>query len=341
MATLLDDLIAEQNRKGLRPASAAQLDPNSPIPEFITNANVDAIAEKRYGGSFFDQPSHWDAAFGPQNARQLREQVNLENLTTLAAQRRLELEQAQRRAPTQDALLEAQLEHQLASTAAIGSDKRFQLRKDAETMGHVSGFSDYLLEAPPVDSPQYAPYILQGVKKFPRVASTAWGKNVLGRIAQEHDTIAGLTSKIPLGFEVDSVTLGGKNPTVTAKSQDADIEGELKKGYGLTLGQVRNPVGAEVGKRVRSADGKSDEFVGDPKGNLVRIEDGEGKKITMSSAEYERYGGKFSPETIAARGGGQSASSANPDLLALAQKALDDPKATDAHKAAARKLLGK
>lgn len=339
--SVLDDLIAEQNRTGLRPASAAQLDPNAPPAQYVEPPR-DAEYLRKFGTSFFNQPSMWNQSFGPQTTHQLREQVNLENLTTLAAQRKFDLQRSQQQAPIQDALQIAQLQHQNAATAALGSEKRFQLQKDAETMGHVSAFSDYLLAAPPVDSPEYASYILQGVKKYPRVASTAWGKQVLGRIAQEHDTIAGLTAKIPSGFDVESVTLGNKNPTVTAKRQDADIEAELKKGYGLTLGQVRNPVGAEVGKRVRSADGKSDEFVGDPKGNLVRVEDHEGKKITMSAAEYERFGGKYSPDTIASRAATQAAApAAKPELMALAQKALDDPNASEAHKTAARKLLGK
>lgn len=328
---LLDDLIFEQNRRGTRPASAAQLDPNAPPAQYVEPAR-DAEYLRKFGNSMFEAPpitSMWDSAFGGGSPRS---QLRLQELTTLAAQRKLDLENTQRRTPMEDELLRARLEHQNASTDAIGQTEHLKRRLDSETMGHVTGFADFLKDAPPVNSPQYAQFILQGVKQFPRVATTQWGKDTLKRIAQEHDTIQDLTSRLPPGFDVSSVTVNsGGRPSVTMKPTGGDehLEKQAKDTYKLGLGEIRNPVRAEVG----SIDPATKGFSGNPKGDVVRLKNAEGKDVLMSTAEYEKFGGKYSGETLAAR--------APADKRALAEKALADPNAPEKYKEAARKLLGK
>lgn len=254
---------------------------------FITNANVDETATGRYGNSFFNQPDIWTQN---QNPHQLREQLRLDDLTTIAAQRKFELERAQSRAPVQDAFEIARLDHELASTAALGESKRFQTTQDAAVMQHVSGFADFMTKAPPVGTPEYEQYVLQGVMKFPRMATTNWGKDVLGKISKENDTISELISKMPPGFDLSTINLSKSGPSVSMAptGTDKQLEAELKSGFKLTLGQVRNPVNAEVGRY-----GPGKKWIGDSKGDVVRVDDGEGKKVAMSVDEYKRFGGKF------------------------------------------------
>lgn len=314
---------------------------DKPIPEspVYTPPVRDPMSERQFGTSFFQPSVSWDQSFGrEQNPAQLRNALKLDDLRTIAMQRKLDLEESQRRAPVRAALQDAELAHKLASTAVLGKATSFRQRQDASTMEQISGFAEYMDAAPTVDSPEYAPFVLAGVKKFPRMAATAWGKETLKNIAQEHDTIQDLASRLPKGFDVASISVNSRGrPTLTAKQgvDDKELAEELKTGYKLTLGQIRNPVGAEVGR----IDPATKAFVGDPKGDMVRVRNGEGETVSMAAAEYERFGGKYSPETTAAREGKQE-SSTKPDLLALAQKALADPNASLAHKAAARKLLG-
>jgi len=276
-------------------------------------------------------PTVWEQGAWNQDTGQLRRELNLDILRTTAAQRKLDLEQSQRNAPVLSALDQAKLDHEMAATGAIGGAQAFRQAQDAQSMQHVTGFAQHMQNAPPVNSPQYAPYVLQGVMKYPRMATTAWGKETLGKLAQEHDTISDLMGKVPGGFDLSSVTVGANGkPSVTMKPTDADEElTKSAKGYGLTLDQIRNPVGAEVGKRGPKG------FERDEKGDIVRVENGEGKKVTMSVKEYLRLGGSFSPEGAARRGESPAI-----DLSALARKALSDPNAPEAVKAAARKRLG-
>lgn len=275
--------------------------------------------------------SGWNQQSWTQNPAQLREGLNLDILRTKAAQGKLDLERDQSRNPILNAYDQARLDHERAATGAIGGAQAFRQAQDAQSMQHVTGFAQHMQNAPPVNSPAYAPYVLQGVMKYPRMATTAWGKETLGKLAQEHDTISDLMGKVPGGFDLSSVTVGANGkPSVTMKPTDADEElAKSAKGYGLTLDQIRNPVGAEVGKRGPKG------FEGDEKGDIVRVENGEGKKVTMSVKEYQRLGGTFSPEGAARRGDAPAI-----DLSALARKALNDPNAPEAVKAAARKRLG-
>lgn len=290
---------------------------------------------RTFGSGFAPkQTSAWDQSFGaPRSPRALREALSLEDLTSRAAERRAKLEQTQREAPLKEALAIAKLNHQRAATSVLGESSRLRSRLDADTMGQVSGFADYMHGAPDVGTDEYAKYVLSGLRKFPRIATTKWGKDTLDGIAQEHDTISRLRDQIPEGFDIKTMSIGKNQSSVSLQKKGGDVTKELKDGYDLTPGQITNPIKVEIGKNV---DGS---FAGDDKGDVVRIEKPDGSKVMMSIKEYERFGGKFSPETLEARGE-SAAPAAKPDLRALAQKALADPNATDAHRAAARKLLG-
>lgn len=291
---------------------------------------------RTFGSGFAPKErSIWDQSFGggARSPRAMRDALNLEDLTSRAAERRMKLEQSQREAPLKEALAIAKLQHQRASTAVLGQSSRLKSKLDSDTMGHISGFAEYMHNAPEVGTEDYSKYVLGGLRKFPRVATTRWGKETLDGIAQEHDTISRLREQIPEGFDVKTMSIGKNQSSVSLQKKGGDVAKELKDGYDLTTGQITNPIKVEVGKNVEGT------FAGDEKGDVVRIEKPDGSKVMMSIKEYERFGGKLSPETLAARGEG-TAPIAKPDLRALAQKALDDPNATDAHRAAARKLLG-
>lgn len=278
-------------------------------------------------------PTVWEQSAWNQDEGALRRDLNFDILRTTAAQRKLDLEQSTLNAPVLSAYEQAKLAHEQAATSVIGETQAFHQAQDAQSMQHVTGFAKHMAGAPPVNSPEYAPYVLQGVMKFPRMATTEWGKGTLGKLAQEHDTIAGLTSKLPPGFDLSTVSVGADGkPRVTFKPTDADKALEkAAKGYGLTLDQVRNPVGAVVGRR-----DKAGQFVQDNSGDIVRLKNKENHQVDLSAKEYERLGGTYSGETAKARGSAPAV-----DLNALARKALDDPNAPENVRAAARKRLGK
>lgn len=267
-----------------------------------------------------------------QSPGQLRRDLNLDILRTTAAQRKLDLEQSRTNAPVLNAYDQAKLEHELAATAAIGATETGRLQRDARSMKHIAGFSDYMVNAPEEGTPEFDTYVKKGIVKFPGILNTKWGAQHLPLIGKTHDTIAGLKSQLPEGFNLTSVTVGANGkPSVTMKPTDLDAELEkAAKGYGVSLDQVRNPIGAEVGRK-----GPDGAFVGDEKGDIVRINGPDNKKVSMSVKEYQRLGGTFSPEGATKRGAAPAI-----DLTELARKALNDPKATDAEKAAARKRLG-
>ena len=137
-------------------------------------------------------------------------------------------------------LAREKIEHEAASTIAAGAAERFRVAKDKETMGHIVGFADHMGKAPPVETPEYSQHVLAGVKKYPRMATTQWGKETLGKIAEEHDTIAGLNSRIPEGFEVDSLTVGanGRQSRLTAKRAGAKSAGKLDKLASIVEGDL-------------------------------------------------------------------------------------------------------
>lgn len=300
-----DAVLAEGQR--IRDALAAGTYGNQPVAAAAAERGTDsgtfgipqgdAEHERQFGNSFFNQPTMWEQN---QNPAQLRQTLRLDELKTRAAAGKLALERAQNEGPTKDAYAKAQLEHELAATEAIGGTTRFKHLQDAATMKHVTGFADYMTSAPPVNSPDYRNYVLAGVHAFPRVAGTAWGKTTLGQIGQEHDTIAALKAQLPEGFDISSVGMGRRGATVRLKPTGGDVALEKDaKGLGLTLGRIRNPVNAQVGRR----DDKG-KWVGDEKGNLVRVEGPKGAMITMPATEYERLGGKYSGATESARKGG-------------------------------------
>jgi hypothetical protein len=260
-----------------------------------------------FGDSFFHQPSMWEQN---QNPAQLRQGLKLSELVTSAASHKFALEEAQKNAPVKDAYELAKLAHETAATNAVGSTATFHRNQDAQVMQHVTGFADYMQGAPPVDSPDYAPYVLQGVKQFPRIAATGWGKQTLGKIAQEHDTIAGLTAQIPPGFEVSSVTAGGgKQTKVSAQRIGGAADAKtFKSTYGFPKTALDD---ATV--LVGNYDPNTRQFKQDNNGTHVSVTTSgdKGKTAIMTTSAYESNGGKYSGDTKKAR---DAAASAAPTL---------------------------
>ncbi len=237
----------------------------------------------------------------------LRANRNYEDLLSSAADRQLEMRaqhdpvaQKQfyesRMQPLKEELARGQIEHEAASTLAAGATTRFHQQQDTDTMSHVVGFADYMTKAPQPGTQEYKAYVLKGVQQFPRMATTAWGKETLGNLAKENDTIESLQSRIPGGFTMKGGTIGKDQHINFESGSGNDLAKELKDGYGLTPGQIKSPVAVRVGK----LDGEK--FTGDNGGNVVEITTGKkGEKVHMSVPEYQRFGGAFSKETEAAR----------------------------------------
>lgn len=334
MPNLLDELIADQNARGLQGPSATQLGTGQAgaVPA-VTVAPASRTVLPT--DSFFNQPSLWEQN---RSRYDVEEELNLDNLRTRAAAGRFALERAQARAPQEDRLLDAQIN-------ASGSHDRFLREQDQQTLQHTAGFFNHMSDpnAPKPNDPGYDQHLLAGILKNPRFVETTGGKQFLERLAKTNDThtsVADLKKLMPAGFDVASVNMGPRGQSVTMKPVDEDAALEKSaKDYGLTLGRIRAPINAEVGRRGKKGEvigGKdvSGGFIGDEKGDIVRVENAEGKQVALPVAEYLRLGGKLSPEGAAREGAAPAA-----DLTALARKALADPNASPAHKARAQAIL--
>lgn len=256
--------------------------------------------------------------------------TRLENLRSLAAQRRAEIEQI----PLKNDLLQAQID-------ATGAHQRFLENQDAATLGHTAGFLDYLSHpnSPAMGTPEFANYFLSGLRKYPRFAGTPGGRELLQEVAKNHDahqTIADLTGQIPGGFEIASGEIGGgKQSHINVRPTGTGTVEELKRSYGITPGQIKTPINLVVG----DFDPTTKQFVGSNTGKFVRFGNGKGDTITMPTADYERYGGGYSDATAKARQGAVKAAP-KADLTALAREALNDPNSSEGDKIQARKILG-
>lgn len=314
----------------IRAALAAGTYGNQPIqavnatvaPGGVTPTVSDTEPTGRFGTSFFNQPSIWEQN---QDPAQLRQNLQLDTLKTLAAQRKFDLESSRAEAPMKDALLQAQ-------TDAAGAHDRFSQFQDAETLRHTAGFFNHLSNpnAPAPNSPNYAPYVMQGLIKNPRFADTAGGKDYLKRItetADAHTSVDDLKKQLPEGWTVKRIEVGGgKQSHLIAEPPGtaANIPKELAK-YALTPAQFENPASVAV----VDASGK-----GSNSGNFVQLTTvdsaGQPKKVVMPKAAYLGFGGALASE---------SSGAVQTDLKALAQKALNDPNSSEAHRQAARKIL--
>lgn len=294
----------------------------------VTPTASDTDPTGRFGNSFFNQPSMWQQNLNP---ARLRQDLRLDELTTLAAQRKFDLERSRVEAPLRDRLLEAQ-------TAAAGAHDRFLREQDVQTMQHTAGFLNDMVNGPAPQDPGYSEHVLRAAAKYPRFAETSGGKDFLTKIGKTHDTHLSMEDiRKQYGSNVSSVTVGPNGQSVTLKppdEPDVALEADAKK-LGLSLGQIRNPVKAEVGKFVKDPKTGVTKFEGDEAGDVVQVRNTEGQPVVMSAKEYERLGGTFSAEGAAKRGMAPAI-----DLTAMARAALNDPEATEAERAQARKRLG-
>jgi hypothetical protein len=149
-----------------------------------------------------------------------------------------------------------------------------------------------------------------------------------------------ISAKYGIEPAVDPTT-GEISPELTrqaAMGTDKYLEEELKANYGthLSLANIRDPIGVAVGK----LDPKTHKFQGDEKGNVVEIDTGrttaQGAPIMsyIHKNDYLKYGGQLAPESM-----GAAQPAADP-RAELAQRALNDPNASEEHKAAAKRILG-
>jgi hypothetical protein len=208
-------------------------------------------------------------------------------------------------------------------------------------MQHVTGFENYMIQAPEPGTPEYEAYVRRGIAKYPAILTTKYGASHIPKLGQEHD-ITALAKQLPAGFEITSVTAGGgKQSHITAKPIGATDEKDLKTDYGITPEQIKNPTGVIVGTPDPNSPTK---FKQDNRGTHVALTTGKGTTVVMPTSVYEKFGGKYSGETLAARSGvqGVAAPAITPgiDFMALARKALNDPNSSEEHRAAARKILG-
>lgn len=279
----------------------------------VTVAPASPLIEGNYGASGTD----WAQADWSKNDDQLRQDLQLENLRSMAAQRKLALENAPISNALQNRLTEAR-------TAAAGMHTRYQMAQDATALEHTHNFLTDMLsaDAPAPGAVGHDDYVLKSLAANPAFAKTPGGQKLLATIAAGHDTgktIADLAATIPENYNIKTIRAGGgKTSYITASPANsaADVSRELRVGYGLTPGQIENPVGLRVG--TRSAGGL---FTGDNNGDVVEMLHGD-KKVYMSTKAFERYGGKYGPETAAARSAAVVAPSATPGQTPEAVKHL-------------------
>lgn len=280
----------------------------------VTPTASDTDPTGRFGTSFFNQPSLWQQNRDP---AQLRQDLRLEELTTRAAAGKFALEEAQRRAPVLEDLNVAKLAHQEAATRAIATHEKTLLEHDTAGFNATHNFLADLHApgAPSPGDPAYANFFKSVLVKNGDIVHSKGGRELIRVLGEKHDaatSVADLASQLPPGYTPTSIEVGGGKQThITAKPPAID------KAHAVTVGNV---------------DSKGN-FKGDNKGTHVKLtySDGNTKDKILSIDEYKQLGGQFSPETAKARGG--------EDLIALANKALVDPNASPAQKAAAQKWL--
>lgn len=274
------------------------------------------------GGLEGQPPIIFEQTAWNQNPAQLRQDLQLEDLRTRAASRRFELEEAQRQAPVLSDLNLAKLAHEQAATEAVGSTERRKLFEDARAMKHIAGFQEYMMGAPESGTPEFDSYVRRGVQKFPAILTTKHGSEDLKRIDRTHD-ISKMVKGLPEGMTPKSITMSNSGPSVTFTARD-----EIGKKYGITKEEIEGAAGVVVGTPEPSGDPENPTKIKqDNAGTHVAITKSNGKMITIPTSVYEKLGGRYSPETLAAR------------KIAVARKALNDPNSSEAHRAAARKIL--
>lgn len=295
---VLDQAISQQNVTGLRPASAAQLDPNAG-PGGVTVVPV--TPNMPFTGWEQDK---WAEN---QNPAQLRESLNLDILRSKATQNRMAIEQAETMNPLQTRLAQARIN-------ATGAHQNFMEYQDAQALEHTANFLNDMADpnAPAPNSPGYAQHVMGSLIRNPRFAHSAGGREMLKELARTHDThlsVEDLRKQLPEGFGPSNIRIGPNGVSMSVSPVGNDVGKELGSKYGLKLGDFKNPASIAVGdfERTTGKDGNTiTNFKGSDTGKFVRITKSDGKgSVTMPVAEFEALGGQYSPETLAKRGGVQ------------------------------------
>jgi hypothetical protein len=173
-----------------------------------------------------------------------------------------------------------------------------------------------------------------------RGAMTVGGREIIGALfnkpppaAEQIEAVAEQFKNAGMKLTGGAISAKGQVlPKFISEAQAAANTPVMKKaardlaGVGLTPEEFATRTNVRRGKIDPSAKEFTNQYTGAEKGDSIAVEIG-GKTYPMSVAAYERLNKAIPSTQIDPR-------------IALARKALDDPNASEAHKAAARKLLG-
>lgn len=225
----------------------------------------------------------------------------------------------------------SEIQHRSVLEKAAMSGQLHKNANDIDSANQYIGFSSALrgIQAP-LGTPEHADAVLDKVKQYPLAVHTAAGRALLNIHTTIHDAAAGL---IPPSQYATTDQAWNENPGATLRrdpktggwvvtglkapldqvaSEDKELDKDAKT-FGVGLAQIRNPVRVEVGNV--DENGK---FVGDVKGTNVRLDtgkvkDGKTEHVMMSKAQYLKFGGGLSPESMS----DSRASTAAPTTTAL------------------------
>lgn len=186
-------------------------------------------------------------------AEKLRATRNLEDQVATALERRRSLaaqvdEKAQRiyynakkfeheleQEPLRKDLLEAQIEHERASTAAIGLAQRTKQADEIADMKDLAAFNEEIAAIQYQEgTPEYIRELSRVAVKRPRALTTTAGREIFQSKSARHKSIAEIRSQIPDDMEVDEVNFDGEKFRVSTKprAQEFATPEEAQKFYG-------------------------------------------------------------------------------------------------------------
>lgn len=251
-------------------------------------------------------------------------------------------------------------EHDNAIDSARTAHENFTRQTHINSANDFSAMSNDLLQLQndpntQPGTPEFHARALEIAKNHPAGFMTQAGQTLFRGVSDMHDKAASLEDRSywqrfgqsfkeasqvgrKRGVDVQyddqgfpSIDLTSKVGGEGAVSPD-EADKELYNSYGIRQTNLLNPQSVRIVGQPKSSD------PGDTSGNFVEVKTfAKGEPVTkyMPKADYLKFGGKLAPDATAA-----STPSGTPDLKALAQKALNDPNASEAHKAAAKKILG-
>lgn len=225
--------------------------------------------------------------------------------------------------------------HEDAGTRAAAEHQNLLKHRDIAVFQQSENIFKGLQDIAPDGSPENAKKFLNLISQN-RLAVDASSaiRAEIKRHAEVHDRLA-----TPIAPQVDPATGLAWNgsrwvspPLVPGNAPDKNATDKLHKDYGISQGQFDARASTALVKANPNAPKRASEpYIGANDGDLVKLsipgENGKLKSVVMPKADYLKYGGKLSEQDAG-------------DLKSLAQKAIDDPKASPEHKAAAKRILG-